>query len=110
MRGARRVKPAREDQRLPITPLIPSSIYDGLNQKSESYGSKLLWAACCQGVLPFLHSSEFTLKQGEPYDPSGHPSIKDVAVDNAGNPTISRIHIKGSKTIQWRQGTRLIVG
>ena len=58
----------------------------------------------------FLCSGEFTLKQGEHYDPNWHLSITDVAVDSVGYPTMLQIYIKGSETDQWQQGTHLIVG
>ena len=93
MRGARRTKSIRKDCRLPITPLILSRIYEVLNQHPDSYENKLLWAACCLGFFAFLRSSEFTLKQGECYDPTWHLSIKDVATDNLLKPTRLQIHI-----------------
>ncbi len=110
MKGARRTKPTRKDHRLPITPLILSRIYEVLNQHPNSYENKLLWAACCLGFFAFLRSGEFTLKQGERFDPSWHLSVNDVATDNLSKPTRLQIHIKGSRTDQWRQGAYLVVG
>ena len=110
MRGARRTKPSRKDCRLPITPLILSRIYEVLNQNPDSYENKLIWAACCLGFFAFLRSGEFTLKQGERFDPKWHLSVNDVATDNLSKPTVLQIHIKGSKTDQWRQGAFLVVG
>ena len=110
MRGARRTKPTRKDYRLPITLLILSRIYEVLNQHPDSYENKPLWAACCLGFFAFLISGKFTLKQGERFNPSRHLSVNDVATDNLSKPTRLQIHIKGSKTDQWRQGAYLVVG
>ena len=98
MRGARRTKPTCKDYRLPITPLILSRIYEVSGQLVAS------------GFFAFLHSGEFTLKQGECIDPSWHLLVNDVATDNLSKPTRLQIHIKGSKTDQWRQGTYLVLG
>ena len=82
MRDACRTKSIHKDCRLPITPLILSRIYEVLNQHPDSYENKLLWVARCLGFFAFLRSGEFTLKQGECYDPTWHLSVKDVATDN----------------------------
>ena len=110
MKGARRTKPLQRDQRLPITPLILEKIYAVLNQEPDNYGHKLLWAACCLGFFAFLRSGEFTIKHGETYDHTWHLSIKDIAVDSLSNPSRLQIHIKASKTDQWRKGIHLFVG
>ena len=110
MKGARRTKLVQTDQCLPITPLILERLYAVLNLNPDEYANELLWAACCIGFLAFLWSGEFTVKQGEDYDPTWHLSVNDIAVDNLSNPTKLKIHIKASKTDQWRKGIHLFVG
>ena len=110
MKGARRTKPAKGDQRLPITPLILNKMYEILNQEPQKYENKLLWAACCLGFFAFLGSGEFTIKPGEDFDPTWHLTINDISVDSLTDPSKIQIHIKGSKTDQWRKIIHLLVG
>ena len=110
MKGARRTKPSKGDQRLPITPLILNKMYEILNREPQKYENKLLWAACCLGLFAFLSSGEFTIKPGEDFDPTWHLTINDISVDSLTDPSKIQIHIKGSKTDQWRKGIHLLVG
>ena len=110
LRGTRRNKPGGNDQRLPITPLILDKIFQILNRNPGKYENKLMWAACCLGFFAFFRSGEFTVQSNEPYNPSWHLSVQDVAVDSVDNPSVLQVGIKGSKTDQWRRGIFLMVG
>lgn len=110
LQGARRAKPVKKDQRLPITPLILNKIYATLNQQPQRFDNKLLWAACCVGFFGFLRSGEFTTKQGEQFDPNSHLSIRDISLDSLANPQKVQIHLKRSKTDQWGHGFQVYLG
>lgn len=109
LKGVRRRKPGVRDKRLPITPLILDKVFGALNKAPHKYENKLLWAACCLGFFGFLRSGEFTISSNR-YDPSWHLSIQDISVDSITNPSVLQVHVKGSKTDQFRQGTCITVG
>ena len=44
------------------------------------------------------------------YDPEGHLSEEDVALDSQENPSVARVHIKASKTDPFRQGVHVFLG
>ena len=44
------------------------------------------------------------------YDPEGHLSEGDVALDSQKNPTVVRVHVKASKTDPFRQGVYVFLG
>ena len=109
LRGVRRSKPGKKDNRLPITPFILEKVYEVLNRNPGDYENNLLWAACCLGFFGFLRSGEFTTPSRD-YDPSWHLSVRDITVDSTSNPTWLQVTIKGSKTDQLRQGANIVVG
>ena len=44
------------------------------------------------------------------YDEGYHLNFDDVAVDNHSNPSLLRVHIKGSKTDTFREGVHIFLG
>ena len=51
-----------------------------------------------------MPSGEFTLTSATAFNPTCHLSIQDVAIDSHSNPTLVQLHLKQSKTDQFRQG------
>ena len=96
--------------RLPITKSIMSKIRLVLQQRTNNYNNKLLWAACCTAFFGFLRCSEFTVPSQNDYDPDSHLSLSDVSVDSRMEPSMIRIYIKQSKTDPFRQGVHLCLG
>ena len=110
LRGLKRQKPRAQDSRLPITPWVLLRIKSVLAQAPHDWDSIMLWAAFCLGFFAFLRSCEFTVESPQQFDAAWHLTPKDIAVDNTVNPTLLRIHLKGSKTDQTRIGIDLYVG
>ena len=110
LKGLRRRKPRSGDSRLPITPLILSTLGRVWAQPPVMYEDLMLWAACCLGFFAFMRSGELTLPSGTTFNPSLHLCPADIAVDNSRTPTTLRVHLKTSKTDQMRTGTDLYLG
>ena len=102
--GIRRWRPKAGGTRLPITPLVLRAIKKVLDAGATDYQNILLWAACCVGFFGFMRSGEFTLTSATAFNPTCHLSIQDVAIDSHSNPTLMQLHLKESKTDQFRQG------
>ena len=51
-----------------------------------------------------MRSGEFTLTSTTAFNPTCHLSVQDVAIDSHSNPTLVQLHLKQSKTDQFRQG------
>lgn len=79
-----------------------------VKRNPTGFNNIMMWAACCLGYFAFLRSGEFTVN--EPFNPSHHLAVEDVAVDNHHNPTLLSIHLKKSKTDQEKVGITLYVG
>ena len=110
LKGFKRWKPRSQDQRLPITPWILQKIKAVLLQNPHDYDNILFWAACCLGFFAFLRSGEFTVQSSHHFDATWHLTPRDVSVDNRENPSLLKIHLKGSKTDQERVGIDLYIG
>lgn len=110
LRGMRRRKPRVGDTRLPITPWVLSIIGQTPVHHFGPYDQLMLWAACCLGFFAFLRSGEFTTPEGSKFDPALHLTPLDLAVDNSGNPSAIKLHLKASKTDISRQGVDIFVG
>ena len=66
--------------------------------------NQMLWAACFQGYIGSLHTSEFMIPNLSSYSSSPHLSVQDIAVDSSLDPSSFHIRIKGSKTDLSRKG------
>ena len=96
--GIRRWKPKAGGTRLPKTPLVLRAIKKVLDAASTDYQNILLWAA--SGSCDRVNFTTSTTA----FNPSCHLSIQDVAIDSHSNPTLVQLHLKQSKTDQFRQG------
>ena len=110
LRGLKRQRPRVQDNRLPITPWILLQIKKVLSREPGKWDNILLWAACCLGFFAFLRSGEFTVQSMQQFDPSWHLTPRDISVDSIENPSILKIHLKGSKTDQTKVGLDLYIG
>ena len=70
----------------------------------------MLWAACCMCFFGFLRSGEITVPSLKEYDPEGHLSVGDVALDSHQDPLVVRVHIKQSKTDPFHRGVFIYLG
>ena len=50
----------------------------------------MLWATCCMCFFGFLRSEEVTVPSAREYDPGGHLSEGDVALDSLVAPTTAK--------------------
>ncbi len=107
IRGVRRQYSTPTRVRLPITPLILRAIRQVLSENPTDFDSVAVWAACCLGFFGFLRSGEFTIPTRSTFDSRVHLTPQDVALDSHSHPTTMRVHIKASKTDQYRQGVLL---
>lgn len=96
--------------RLPITPNILSKIKTVWEKDAQHFDMIMLWAACCTCYFGLLRSGKICVPSASQYDPTGHLSISDVAVDSHVNPSIVALKIKASKTDPFRQGVTIFLG
>ena len=96
--------------RLPITAAIMRVLKHSWEAHGASFKHQMLWAACCTCFHGFLRSGEATVPTQAAYDPAIHLSIADVSVDAASEPRTVIVHIKASKTDQFRQGVNVFLG
>ena len=59
---------------LPITPSILQSIKVSLASTPLDYDNRLYWAAMCLGSFGFFRCGEFTVPDGQAFDPFCSPS------------------------------------
>ena len=70
----------------------------------------MLWAAVNLCFFGFLRSGEVTVPSELAFDPSTHLTFEDIMVDNTTNSTLSKVHLKSSKTDPFRKGVDVVVG
>ena len=97
-------------QRLPITPGVLIRMKTTLEGRKFHYDNQLLWAMCTTAFFTFCRSGELTVPSEQSFDPSVHLCLRDMAVNDAANPTVVRLHLKCSKTDQECKGADLIMG
>ena len=71
---------------------------------------RLIWAACCTGFFGFLRCGEFLVPDGTPFHPSFHLCLSDLTLDQSSPQWRITLHIKVSKTDQFRRGTTIVLG
>ena len=96
--------------RLPITSSLMRRIKESLQVNPGDYLNVVIWAACCIGFFGFLRCSEFLVPDDSQFDPSLHLTISDLHFQGLASQGVLYIHIKGSKTDQFRQGTVVALG
>ena len=94
-------------ERLPITPPILKTVWDG---QANDPDIVMLWAACCLAFFGFLRAGELTVPSDSAFDPSMHLSWGDLAVDSQDNPTVLSVRLKASKTDLFWKGITLYIG
>ena len=111
--GIKRVEAAAPKERkirLPITPTLLRQIKQLWSPKAREYDTVMLWAASTLCFFGFFRMGELTVPGDQSYDPSVHLSVGDIAVDSHTSPSMLRVHLKISKTDQFRKGTDIYVG
>lgn len=110
LKGVRRDLAKQARTRLPITPLILRAIRTALEATPLTLDDIMLWAACCLGFFGFLRSGEFTIPNQQAFDPTVHLTTSDITIDSHTDPSLVRVHLKTSKTDQFKQGMDVFLG
>ena len=107
--GIKRLNPARQLDRFPITLQILHAIHTYFQPEySQNLDHVMLWAAFTLAFFGFLRSNEFTCNA--PFDPSVHLTARDITlVPNSHSPSHMLVRIKQSKTDPFRQGHTLTI-
>lgn len=61
-------------------------------------------------VFAFLRSGEFTVENGHQFDPTGYLIPRDIEVDSWEDPSMIKIHLKGSKQTKLGEAWTYYVG
>ena len=96
--------------RLPITPPILQRIRSLWDSSPKRVEYVLPWAAVTLCFFGFFRSGEITVPSREAFDPQVHLSWGDVAIDDRNNPQAVRVHLRRSKTDQFRNGIDIVIG
>ena len=112
LRGIKRTQaqPTSARVRLPITASLMRQIKAQLSLPSTSCLKVLIWAACSVGFFGFLRAGEFLVPDGIQFDPSRHLSLADIVLDTSAPRWRFLVTIKTSKTDQYFQGARVVLG
>ena len=113
MKGIKRVqteKGGNKRECLPISPSILLCLKRVWSASMSEHDTNMVWAACCLCFFAFLRVGEMTVLDDMAYDPSVHPSIKDILVDNSSNPSSMCIKIKQLKTDPFHRVSTCLLG
>ena len=112
LRGIKRVQSQAGPRlvRLPITASLMRRIKTVLAGQPFSYNNVLLWAACCTGFFGFLRCGEFLVPDGVQFSHDDHLCLSDISIDTTTPSWTVSLHIKVSKTDQFRQGSTVVLG
>ena len=112
LRGIKRVQSQAGPRllRLPITASLMRRIKAALAGQPSSYNNVLLWAACCTGFFGFLRCGEFLVPDGVQFNQRDHLCLSDISIDTSTPSWTISLHIRVSKTDQFRQGSTVVLG
>ena len=111
LKGVRKDLAKQARTRLPITSLILRAICTALEATPLTFNNRMLWAACYLVCLfLFLRSREFTIPSQQAFDPTMHLTTSDITIDSHTDPSLVRVHLKASKTDQFKQGMGVFLG
>ena len=110
-RGIRKAKAANQSQkpRLPISPHILRQIKALWPSSQIDYDTVMLWAACCVCFFGFFRLGEITATESI-FDKDKDLAISDLFLDNHYSPRYVLIHLKQSKTDQFRKCAQVVNG
>ena len=91
----------------PITPAILRQIRALWSVSAHDFDTIMLWSACTLCFFGFFRIGEITASA---FRVDSHLGYSDLAVDDSANPTLLRVHLKVSKTDQFRRGMDVFVG
>ena len=100
----------RTRSRLPIIPCILRQIKALWSREAICYDTIMLWAACCMAFFGFFRMGEITCSTSDGRSSEHCVSVADIAVDNTQEPPVIKIHLRSSKTDQFRQGVDIFLG
>lgn len=114
-RGIRRVQAERQEPgqgrpRRPITPAILRQIRALWSASAHDFDTIMLWSACTLCFFGFFRIGEITAPSDSAFRVDSHLGYSDLAVDDSANPTLLHVHLKVSKTDQFRRGMDVFVG
>ena len=96
--------------RLPITPHILRQLRALWSGTAHEFNTIMLWAASTACFFGFFRIGEITTPSDASFNADLHLSFGDLAVDNPTAPSVVRIHLKSSKTDQFRRGVDVFIG
>ena len=88
--------------RLPITPVILSTLHRVWEHQPGGFNAVMLWAAKCLYFFGFLWKGKALVPSDSSYGPSCHLSFGDISVDNEVASSRVAVQIKASKTDPFR--------
>jgi hypothetical protein len=106
----RRVMPAQNRQRLPITPEILGQLKRVWQVGTDRRDMAMLWAAATMCFFGFLRLGEVVVPSDTGFDSSRHLTYTDVKVDSQAAPRYLEVRIKVSKTDPFRKGVSVFLG
>ena len=113
LRGVKRIQsrgnlPSRV--RLPITTDILNLMRAIWEKDPSSHNNIMLWAASTICFFGFFRSGEISVPARDKFDPECHLTLRDVSVDDPGNPSAVCLNLKQSKTDPFRKGVQIYIG
>ena len=90
--------------RLPITPSILRQVRALWFGSADNFNTIMLWANAASTLcfFSFFRMGEITSPSDRGFNPQLHLSFSKVAVDCLSAPTVLQVHLKQSKTDQFR--------
>ena len=93
---------SKASPRLPISPDILCQIKALWSLSAEQRDTITVWAVCIACFRSFFHLGE--LVATSLHDNSNSLLFSDIAIDSMSNPSMTEIHLRQSKTDQFKKG------